>query len=166
MRYIDKINLEIDSKNKYKVGEILFRESACNPCNELYDSGYLDRKDYMLVGNIITKLRYSEYLPFKEVEKIILKLRKFYNVGYYEATYYVNDKVMYFNFNNKRNIVRIFPLEDYNKMTNIEKIKLGIIYLDNTEKLLIENIDDSFNYIPSSTKSKNDVIKVKPINVS
>ena len=104
----------------------------CTPCNELYDSGYLDKKDYALIGNVVTKLRFSKYLPFDKVSEHIFRLREFYNVGYYEATYYYQDKVMFFNYYNERRIVRIFPLEDYKKMdAKVQKAagQLGIVEL-------------------------------------
>lgn len=40
------------------------------------------------MGNVVTKLRFSEYLPFEKVSQHIFRLREFYNVGYFEATYY------------------------------------------------------------------------------
>jgi len=148
MRYIDKITIVKGLNKKYKVDEVLFRESICKPCNELYDAGFIDKKDYALMGNIITKLRFSEYLPFDKVSKHIFRLREFYNVGYFEATYFYKDKVMYFNGWEDRRIVRIFPLEDYRKMKDIDKLKLGVIYVKDGDKSILENEEDVFNFIP------------------
>jgi hypothetical protein len=55
------------------------------------------------------KLRFSEYLPIEKVSEIVFTLRQYYNVGYFEATYYYDNKVMFFNDYQNRNIVRIFP---------------------------------------------------------
>ena len=153
MRYIDEIKLKESSNHKCKVDEILFRENMCNTCNELYDSGYLDKKDYALIGNVVTKLRFSEYLPFDKVSEHIFRLIEFYNVGYYEATYYYQDKVMFFNYYKDRRIVRIFPLEDYKKMDKLEQLKLGVIYVNDGDKSILENEEDVFEYLPPVVNS-------------
>ena len=144
MRYVDKVELKLDSIGNCKLEEVYFRESICKPCNELYDASYLVRTDYALFGNLITKVRFSEYLPEEKMAEVILKLRKFYNVGFYEATYYYNDKVMFFNFEKDKHIVRIFPLEDYEKMGNIEKLQMGIIYVKDGDKSLLEDEEGLF----------------------
>ena len=108
MRYVDNVELELYGNNKIRLGEVYFKESMCKPCNDLYDSGFLDKKDYAILGNIGTKLRFSEYLPIEKVSEIVFTLKQFYNVDYFEATYYYDDKVMFFNDYQNRNIVRIF----------------------------------------------------------
>ncbi len=60
MNCIDEIKLYETSNHECKVDEIFFRESISKPCNELYDVGYIDKKDYALMGNVVTKLRFSE----------------------------------------------------------------------------------------------------------
>ena len=148
MRYVDYVELELVRNNRVKIGEVYFRESMCKPCNELYDSGYIDKIDYAILGCIGTKLRFSEYLPIDKVSEIVFTLRQYYNVGYFETTYYCNDKVMFFNNYQERNIVRIFPIEDYRNMSNKDRIELGVIYINNREKYLLDNLDDAFNTIP------------------
>ena len=154
MRYVDSVELEYYGNNKIRLGKVFFRENICKPCNELYDSGYLDKKDYTLLGNIETKLRFSEYLPIEKVSEIIFTLRQYYNVGYFETTYYYDKKVMFFNNYQERNIVRIFPIEDYRKMNNIDRLQLGVIYINNNEKCLLDNIDDAFDTIPERTNCR------------
>ena len=100
------------------------------------------------MGNILTKLRFSEYLPFEKVSEHIFRLREFYDVGYFEATYYYNNKVMFFNGWEERRIVRIFPLEDYRKMDKLEQIQLGVIYVKDGDKSVLENEEDVFEYLP------------------
>ena len=148
MRYVDYVELELVRNNRVKIGEVYFRESMCKPCNELYDSGYIDKKDYAILGCIGTKLRFSEYLPFDKVSEIVFTLRQYYNVGYFETTYYCNDKVMFFNNYQERNIVRIFPIEDYRNMSKKDRIELGVIYINKGEKCLLDNLEDAFNTIP------------------
>ena len=151
MRYVDNVELTLCGKNKVKIGEVFFRESMCKPCNDLYDAGFLAKKDYAILGNIGMKLRFSEYLPIEKVSEIVFTLRQYYNVGYFEATYYYDNKVMFFNDYQNRNIVRIFPIEDYKKMDKIDKLQLGVIYIGNNEKCLIDNKEDLFNTIPERT---------------
>ena len=148
MRYVDNVELEYYGNKKVRLGQVNFRESICKPCNELYDAGYIDKVDYALLGNVVTKLRFSEYLPIEKVSEIIFTLRQYYNVGYFEATYYYDNKVMFFNDYENRNIVRIFPIEDYKKMDKIDKLQLGVIYIGNNEKCLLDNKEDVFNSIP------------------
>ena len=154
MRYVDNVELEYYGNNKVRLGEVFFRESICKPCNDLYDSGFLDKKDYAILGNIGTKLRFSEYLPIEKVSEIVFTLRQFYNVGYFEATYYYDDKVMFFNDYQNRNIVRIFPIEDYKKMDKIDRIQLGVIYIGNGEKCLLDNKEEVFTTIPEKTNCR------------
>ena len=151
MRYVDNVELTLCGKNKIRIGEVFFRESMCKPCNDLYDAGFLAKKDYAILGNIGMKLRFSEYLPIEKVSEIVFTLRQYYNVGYFEATYYYDNKVMFFNDYQNRNIVRIFPIEDYKNMDKIDKLQLGVIYIGNNEKCLIDNKEDLFNTIPERT---------------
>ena len=154
MRYVDNVELEYYKDNQIRIGEINFRESICKPCNELYDAGYLAKTDYAIVGNVLTKWRFSEYLPIEKVSEIVFSLRQFYDVGYFEATYYYEDKVMFLNDAENRKIVRIFPIEDYKKMNKIEKIKLGAIYITKNTKCLLDNKVDLFTSIPERTNCR------------
>ena len=154
MRYVDNVELELYGNNKIRLGEVYFKESMCKPCNDLYDSGFLDKKDYAILGNIGTKLRFSEYLPIEKVSEIVFTLKQFYNVDYFEATYYYDDKVMFFNDYQNRNIVRIFPIEDYKKMDKIDRIQLGVIYIGNDKNKSIKARQEAKN-TPSGTTSKN-----------
>lgn len=178
MRYVEDIELEMIGSTP-EVSKINFRESICNPCNELYSSGYIDKKSPAIFGNIIGQLRFSEYLPEEEVGQIIMRLRQYYNVGYTEAIYYVKKQVFFFNFiENNKAIVRVFPLEDYYKKDpNIEmdEYRFGIIYIDNNSEVVIkdkEQLDTMFNYIPDEnntsvnyTKDGNTDVSVKPASV-
>ena len=53
-----------------------------------------------------------------------MRLRQYYDVGYTEATYYVDKQVFYFNFKEDNSaIVRVFPLKDYFKLDPENKMK-------------------------------------------
>ena len=154
MKYVDEITLL--EKNKVMiVDEVRFRESICRPCNELVQTGYIDIKTPTLFANLVGQLRFSNYLPEEEVGKHIMRLRQYYDVGFEEATYYVEDRVFYFNFlKDNRAIVRIFPMEDYCKIDpdiKMKEYRYGIIYIRETDEFQMQDIDSAFDYIPDET---------------
>lgn len=154
MKYVDDITLL--EKNKVMiVDEVRFRESICRPCNELVSAGYIDIKTPTLFGNLVGQLRFSNYLPEEEVGKHIMRLRQYYDVGFEEATYYVEDRVFYFNFlQDNRAIVRIFPMEDYCKIDpniKMKEYRYGIIYIRENDEFVMQDIDSAFDYIPDET---------------
>ena len=168
MKYIEEIELTDKYGNYTDVEFIKFRESIANTSNDLYFKGYYDRYVPSLFGNIYGKIRFSEYLPEEEMAQQIMRLRKFYDVGYYEATYSVKDKVFYFNFlEDKKTIVRVFPLEDYRKIDPDEKMEtynLGVLYVKEDNGTLLENEDDVFKLIPAECDG-NVVYSKEPIFV-
>ena len=154
MKYVDDITLL--EKNKVMiVDEVRFRESICRPCNELASAGYIDVKTPTLFGNLVGQLRFSNYLPEEEVGKHIMRLRQYYDVGFEEAIYYVEDRVFYFNFlQDNRAIIRIFPMEDYCKIDpdiKMKEYRYGIIYIRETDEFQMQDIDSAFDYIPDET---------------
>ena len=168
MKYIEEIELTDKYGNYTDVEFIKFRESIANTSNDLYFKGYYDRYVPSLFGNIYGKIRFSEYLPEEEMAGQIMRLRQFYDVGYYEATYSVKDKVFYFNFlEDKKTIVRVFPLEDYRNIDPDEKMEtynLGVLYVKEDNGTLLENKDDVFKLIPAECDG-NVVYSKEPILV-
>lgn len=154
MKYVDDITL-LEKNKVIIVDEVRFRESICRPCNELVQAGYIDIKTPTLFGNLVGQLRFSNYLPEEEVGKHIMRLRQYYDVGFEEATYYVEDRVFYFNFlQDNRAIVRIFPMEDYCKIDpdiKMKEYRYGIIYIRETDEFQMQDIDSAFDYIPDET---------------
>lgn len=154
MKYVDDIKLGILNNYIY-VDNINFRESICKPCNELFDAGYIDVKTPVIFGNIVGQIRFSNYLPEKEVGKHIMRLRQYYDVGFEEATYYVEDRIFYFNFiHDDRAIVRVFPMEDYAKIDpdiKMKEYKYGIIYIRGKDEFQMRDINTAFDYIPDET---------------
>ncbi|MBR1654483.1 MAG: recombinase family protein [Clostridia bacterium] len=174
MRYVDNIELELIGK-EVVVKQINFRESICKPCRELFESGYIDTTKPAIFGNIVGNIRFSNYLPKEEVAEIIMRLRQYYDVGYTEATYYLDKQVFYFNFMQDNSaIVRVFPLKDYYKLDPDSKMKtyeFGIIYIREEDKFKLKEIYSAFDYIPDEsnrsefyTKEKEQIsIGVKPV---
>ena len=162
MTYVDEIKLGIMHEYIY-VDNVDFRESICKPCNDLVQAGYLDVKTPTLFGNLVGYLRFSNYLPEDEIGKHIMRLRQYYDVGFEEAIYYVEDKVFYFDYvRDNRAIIRIFPMEDYCKIDPDMKMKeyrYGIIYIRGRDEFLMQEIDSAFDYIPD--ESNDSVIYMK-----
>ena len=154
MKYVDDIKLGILNNYIY-VDNINFRESICKPCNELFDAGYIDVKTPVIFGNIVGQIRFSNYLPEKEIGKHIMRLRQYYDVGFEEATDYVEDRIFYFNFiHDDRAIVRVFPMEDYAKIDpdiKMKEYKYGIIYIRSKDEFQMQDINTAFDYIPDET---------------
>ena len=84
MRYIDDIELEIKNK-KYHVKQIDFRSTFYNDYEDLYKKGYIDRKrplTYDFNGICVdTNIRYSEYLPIRDVMQHLYRLNEYYEVN-------------------------------------------------------------------------------------
>ena len=170
MRYVEDIELDIIG-TVIAVKQINFRESICNPCQELFDKGYIDTTKPMILGNVLGSVRFNNYLPEEEVGEIIMRLQQYYDVHFTEATYYVQKQMFYFNFvEDNSAIVRVFPLEDYYKLdpdNKMETYKFGIIYINEEDKFQMQEIDTAFDYIPD--ESNDSVIYTKdniPISVS
>ena len=162
MKYVDDIELELIG-NEVSVKQINFRESICKPCQELFDKGYIDTTKPAIFGNVLGNIRFSNYLAEEEVGEIIMRLRQYYDVGYTEATYYVEKQVFYFNFKEDNSaIVRVFPLKDYYKLdpdNKMETYEFGIIYIREEDKFQMQEIDSAFDYIPD--ENNNSVIYTK-----
>ena len=170
MNYIDEISLVMVGK-LCVVEQVNFRESIAKPCNELYMNGYIDASYLTIFGNVAGMLRFSEYLPEEKVSEHIMRLRHFYNVGYYETEYHTKSCKYYFDFTDNKAIVRVFPLEDYRKIdpkVEMDVYKLGVLYIKGEDKILLENEDDAFKYIPDVydcvTYTREPIpVRVKPV---
>ena len=170
MKYVDDIELVLVGK-EVVVKQINFRESICKPCQELFDKGYIDTTKPAIFGNVLGNIRFSNYLSEEEFGEIIMRLRQYYDVGYTEATYYLNKQVFYFNFTEDNSaIVRVFPLKDYYKLDpdcKMENYQFGIIYIREEDKFQMQEIDTAFEYIPDETNDSVIYMKEpKPISVS
>ena len=154
MKYVEDIELDIIGKVVI-VKQINFRESICKPCKELFEKGYIDISIPAIFGNVLGDIRFSKYLSDEEVGEIIMRLKQYYDVGYTEATYYVDNQVFYFSFDDDNSaIVRVFPLEDYFKLDPDCKMKtyqFGIIYIRDEDKFQIQDVSKAFDYIPDET---------------
>ena len=98
-----------------------------------------------------------------------MRLRQYYDVGYAEATYYVENQMFYFNFAEDNSaIVRVFPLKDYYKLDPESKMptyEFGIIYIREEDKFQMQEIDSAFDFIPDETNDSVTYMK-EPIPTS
>ena len=175
MKYVDDIELSLVG-TEIVVKQINFRETICKPCKELFDKGYIDTIKPAIFGNVLGNIRFSNYLSEEEFGEVIMRLRQYYDVGYTEATYYLDKQMFYFNFvEDNSAIVRVFPLKDYYKLDPDCKMKtyeFGIIYIREEDKFQMQEIDTAFDYIPDETNtsviySKDTTpisVGVKPVN--
>ena len=154
MKYVDDIELSLVG-TEIVVNQINFRESICKPCQELFGKGYIDTIKPAIFGNVVGNIRFSNYLSEEEFGEVIMRLRQYYDVGYTEATYYLDKQMFYFNFvEDNSAIVRVFPLKDYYKLDPDCKMKtyeFGIIYIREEDKFQMQEIDTAFDYIPDET---------------
>ena len=174
MKYVDDIELSLVG-TEIVVKQINFRETICKPCKELFDKGYIDTIKPAIFGNVLGNIRFSNYLSEEEFGEVIMRLRQYYDVGYTEATYYLDKQMFYFNFvEDNSAIVRVFPLKDYYKLDpdfKMETYEFGIIYIREEDKFKLKEIDSAFDYIPDEsnksevyTKGKELIsIGVKPV---
>jgi hypothetical protein len=172
MNYIEEIALTEGFNGKCEVDHIEFRESIAKPCNELYQSGYLDKNEFAIFGNVVGSLRISEYIPEKKLTEHIMRLRQFYDVGYYEAIYNTEKQIFHFNFSESNEVlVRVFPLEDYRKIDpkiEFKEYNFGVLYIKANDEMYKIDSDNAFKYIPAECDSvvfsKEPVpIDVKPV---
>ena len=153
MRYIDDIELEL-KENKYEVKQINFRSTFYSDFEELYKKGYIDKKrplTYDFNGICVdTNIRYSEYLPIKDVMQHLYILNEYYEVNLYKGTYYKeNEKLDIGPLQRNEVPIRVFPLQDNNNGDN-NWLSMGMLATKNTPNDIKVSIRDVFETIPDN----------------
>lgn len=158
MRYIDDIELEYKN-NKYQVKQINFRSTFYNDFEELYKKGYIDRKRPITYCAdalyMTTNVRYSEYLPIKEVMQHLYRLNEYYEVRFYKGTFYKETEKLDIGPLLANEIpIRIFPLQ---KDNNGDKdwVSMGMLATMNWPNDIKVNIRDVFETIPDNVTEEN-----------
>ena len=153
MRYIDDIELELKG-NKYEVKQINFRSTFYNDFEELYKKGYIDKKrplTYDFNGVCVdTNIRYSEYLPIKDVMQHLYRLNEYYEVNLYKGTYYKETEKLDIGPLQRNEVtIRVFPLQNDN---NGDKnwLSMGMLATKNNPNDIKVNIRDVFETIPDN----------------
>ena len=153
MRYIDDIELELKG-NKYEVKQINFRSTFYSDFEELYKKGYIDKKrplTYDFNGVCVdTNIRYSEYLPIKDVMQHLYRLNEYYEVNLYKGTYYKETEKLDIGPLQRNEVpIRVFPLQ---KDNNGDKnwLSMGMLATKNNPNDIKVNIRDVFETIPDN----------------
>lgn len=157
MRYIDDIELEYKN-NEYQVKQINFRSTFYNDFEELYKKGYIDRKRPITYSAdafyMTTNIRYSEYLPIKEVMQNLYRLNEYYEVRFYKGTFYKETEKLDIGPLLTNEIpIRIFPLQ---KDNNGDKdwVSMGMLATMNHPNDIKVNIRDVFETIPDNVNEE------------
>lgn len=151
--YIDDIELELKG-NKYEVKQINFRSTFYSDFEELYKKGYIDKKrplTYDFNGVCVdTNIRYSEYLPIKDVMQHLYRLNEYYEVNLYKGTYYKETEKLDIGPLQRNEVpIRVFPLQNDN---NGDKnwLSMGMLATKNNPNDIKVNIRDVFETIPDN----------------
>ena len=150
MRYIDDIELEFKN-NMYLIKQVNFRSTFYSDFEELYNKGYIDKKrklTYDFNGICIdTKVRYSEYLPIREVIQHFYRLNEYYEVNFYKGTFYKETEKLDIGPLLKNEVpIRMFPLQKNNNDNN-NWIAMGMFATKNSPNDIKVNIKDVFETI-------------------
>ena len=163
MRYIDDIELELKN-NKYEIKQINFRSTFYSDFEELYNKGYIDTKrplTYDINGVCVdTNVRYSEYLPIKDVMQHLYRLNEYYEVNLYKGTYYKETEKLEIGPLHKNEVpIRVFPLQ---KDNNGDKnwLSMGMLATKNNPNDIKVNIRDVFETIPDNV-TEEDFFKMR-----
>jgi len=153
MRYIDDIELEFKN-NMYLIKQVNFRSTFYNDFEELYNKGYIDKKrklTYDFNGICIdTNVRYSEYLPIREVMQHFYRLNEYYEVNFYKGTFYKETEKLDIGPLLKKEVpIRMFPLQKNNNDNN-NWIAMGMFATKNSPNDIKVNIKDVFETIPDN----------------
>ena len=158
MRFIDDIELELKG-SKYEVKQINFRSTFYSDFEELYKKGYIDKKrplTYDFNGVCVnTNIRYSEYLPIKDVMQHLYRLNEYYEVNLYKGTYYKETEKLDIGPLRRNEVpIRVFPLQENN---NGDKnwLAMGMFTTMNNPNDIKVNIRDVFETIPDNVTEEN-----------
>lgn len=153
MRYIDEIELEYKN-NKYQVKQINFRSTFYNDFEELYKKGYIDKKRPLIydVNGVCVdvNVRYSEYLPIKDVMQHLYRLNEYYEVNLYKGTYHKETERLDIGPLQKHEVpIRVFPLQKDNNGDK-EWMTMGMFATKNVPNDIKVNIREVFETIPDN----------------
>ncbi len=150
MKYIDDIELELVN-NKYKVKLTNFRSTFYKDFKSLFDKGYIDWKRKIVHSFngfcVDGKVRYSEYLPAKEVYRHLMRLNECYEVNFYKG--YLQKKteeLKMLPLHKGDVVVRIFPTEKDDDSKEI--LGMGMFVTKDSPNDIKVDIPDLFECIP------------------
>lgn len=150
MKYIDDIELELVN-NKHKVKLTNFRSTFYKDFKSLFDKGYIDWKRkivHSFKGFCVDgKVRYSEYLPAKEVYRHLMRLNECYEVNFYKGYLQKKtEKLKMLPLHKGDVVVRIFPTEEDDDSKEI--LGMGMFVTKDSPNDIKIDIPDLFECIP------------------
>ena len=151
MHYIDTIELK-EGNTTYLVKQVNFRSTFYSDFKDLYNKGFIDKKrklTYNFNGfDVDTMVRYSEYLPTRQVLENFYKLNECYEVNLYKGTYYKETQKLDIGPLLKNEIpVRVFPLQKDDDTKDM--ISMGMFATKDSPNDIKVNIKDVFESIPA-----------------
>ena len=157
MRYVDDIELEFNNKI-YDIKQVNFRSTFYSEFEELYKQGYIDKKRLLVLDfngiRTETNIRYSEYLPIKDVMQHLYRLNEYYEVKFYKgALYKETEKLDMLPLQNDEVPIRIFPLQKDNN-GNENWVSMGMITTKSNPNDIKVNIKDVFETIPDNVNEE------------
>ena len=168
MNYIDDIKLTKNSLNQYVVESVNFRTTFYKDFKKLYDDGFIDWKRKFIYDfngiRIDSKVRYSEYLPIKDVMQHLYRLNEYYEVNLYKGTYYKETEKLDIGPLQRNEVpIRVFPLQENN---NGDKnwLSMGMLTTKNNPNDIKVNIRDVFETIPDNI-TEEDLISNNKVRV-
>ena len=158
MRYIDDIELEFKN-NIYLIKQVNFRSTFYSDFEELYNKGYIDKKKELTYGfngiSTNANVRYSEYLPIKEVMQHFYRLNEYYEVNFYKGAFYKETEKLDIGPLRKNEVpIRTFPLQKNNNENN-NWVAMGMFVTKNSPNDIKVNIKDVFETIPDNVTEEN-----------
>lgn len=122
MRYIEDIEIEKDY-SFWKIKHVNFRSTFWSEFNKLFETGYLDKKEQIILNGKTKNIRYSEYLPMDIIYRQLEKLNKAYEVEMYKGIYNsLTKELKTIELDHEDLIVRMFP----NDKNNINKQEIDV----------------------------------------
>ena len=112
------------------------------------------RKDLLhtilMVYVLDTNIRYSEYLPIKDVMQHLCRLNEYYEVNLYKGTYYKETEKLDIGQLQRNEVpIRAFPLQKDNN-GNENWLSMGTLATKNNPNHIKVNIRDVFETIPDN----------------
>ena len=131
MKYIESIDLTFNSNHKIKLEKVNFRKSFLEEYDKLFSESLIDKELKVLTDNGYRMVSVSNNKSRNDIEMYINKLKKYYNIDYYETEIKYDDNGLIY-LENKENInkdiIKLIPIMTTQKFN--KQPKYGVIALN------------------------------------
>jgi len=127
MRYIDPIELELNDK-KIEVSKVNFKKSFLEEYTDLFFKNIIDIETNLCGKDKKNSINLTYFKSRDDIQSYITKLRKYYDVHYYEAKMIIDENNnLYFEYEveKEENIIKIIPIKEENKFN--KQLNCGLI---------------------------------------